>query len=186
MLIIIGECIKFFYINSDIKERLKLVWDWKEIILLVMNLLMNVFKSECFIDVLVIIFIGKYEYVILLNVIFNIGFMFIVVVGNILIIFSFMLVLFLCIILNYVLFGLVLIDFGVGFIVYLLYILVLYWVYKNVIFDCNIVIVYSVLMIFFVGVLLLYIIFIGLDWFLVIWLYLRYLLFVIEKWVSLV
>ena len=147
---------------------------------------MNASKSECSIDVPVTILIGKYEYAILLNVIFNIGLTFTAAVGNILIILSFMLVSSLRTTSNYVLFGLALTDLGVGLIVHPLYILVLYRVYKNAIPDCNIVTAYSVSTTFFAGVSLLYITFIGLDRFLAIRLHLRYPLLVTEKRVSLV
>ena len=92
---------------------------------------MNASISECFINVPVIILIGKYEYAILLNVIFNIGLMFTAAVGNILIILSFMLVSPLRTTSNYVLFELALTDLGVGLIVHPLYILALYRVYKK-------------------------------------------------------
>ena len=82
-------------------------------------------------NVPVIILIGKYEYTILLNVIFNIGLMFTAAVGNILIIFSFMLVSSMRTTSNYVLFELALTDLCVGLIVHPLYILALYRVYKK-------------------------------------------------------
>ena len=82
-------------------------------------------------NVPVIIPIGKYEYAILLNVIFNIGLMFTAAVGNILIIFSFMLVSSMRTTSNYVLFELALTDLCVGLIVHPLYILALYRVYKK-------------------------------------------------------
>ena len=151
-----------------------------------MNLPLNASKSECSIDVPVTILIGKYEYAILLNVIFNIGLTFTAAVGNILIILSFMLVSSLRTTSNYVLFGLALTDLGVGLIVHPLYILVLYRVYKNAIPDCYIVTAYSVSTTFFAGVSLLYITFIGLDRFLAIRLHLRYPLLVTEKRVNLV
>ncbi|RMX58427.1 hypothetical protein pdam_00019693 [Pocillopora damicornis] len=80
---------------------------------------------------MIIILIGKYEYPILLNVIFNIGLMFTAAVGNILIIFSFMLVSSMRTTSNYVLFELALTDLCVGLIVHPLYILALYRVYKK-------------------------------------------------------
>ena len=92
---------------------------------------MNASISECFINVPVIILIGKYEYPILLNVIFNIGLMFTAAVGNILIIFSFMLVSSMRTTSNYVLYELALTDLCVGLIVHPLYILALYRVNKK-------------------------------------------------------
>ena len=122
---------------------------------------MNASLSECFINVPVIILIGKYEYTILLNVIFNIGLMFTAAVGNILIIFSFMLVSSMRTTSNYVLFELALTDLCVGLIVHPLYILALYRVYKKKIPDCKIVTAHSISTTFFAGVSLLYITFIG-------------------------
>ena len=95
-------------------------------------------------NVPVIILIGKYEYAILLNVIFNIGLMFTAAVGDILIILSFMLVSPLRTTSNYVLFELAPTDLGVGLIVHPLYILALYRVYKKNIPDCKIVTAYSI------------------------------------------
>lgn len=111
---------------------------------------------------------------ILVNIIVNIGFMFMVILGNVLIFFSFVFELFLCIIVNYFLFGLVLIDFGVGFVVYLLYIFVMLSVYDDFVLYCIILVIYSILVFFLVGVLFFYIVLIGLDRCLVICLYLWY------------
>lgn len=95
-----------------------------------------------------------------------------VILGNVLIFFSFVFELFLCIIVNYFLFGLVLIDFGVGFVVYLLYIFVMLSVYEDFVLYCIILVIYSILVFFLVGVLFFYIVLIGLDRCLVICLYL--------------
>lgn len=102
-------------------------------------------------------------------------------VGNLLIIISIFCFLVLCLMVNFLFFGLVIVDFGVGVVLELLYIIVLFKCYMVLFVSCILVVFFIFVLLFLVVIFMFVVMVISLDRYLVIYFYLRYKEFFMEK-----